>query len=187
MFGSSVSIASLSNNIIKWRGFIHDTLLLYREAVRDPVQDALARAVDFRISDSTVDVLVSFLIFFGACLRGLHVIFLIEAGRIIILVFVTGFSIHVLSGGAFSGNVAGSPEDWIRVGMLIAMGAVLSYALVEVLAFSEQDPLLSAESRRKTVVLLFHLASIVLVVLLMAGISLGFAADINTRNRAGDA
>ena len=58
LFLSSGSIASLSETVAKWKGFIFDAVTFYRGSISEPIQAFLAQVLPFSLPKGTSDALI---------------------------------------------------------------------------------------------------------------------------------
>ncbi|MDP3110456.1 hypothetical protein [Hydrogenophaga sp.] len=71
LFLSTSSLASLSEAVIKWKGFVLDALMFYRQWISNPTAEQLARIFGREMPPGFVDSAVLYGLFFGAITRGL--------------------------------------------------------------------------------------------------------------------
>ena len=71
LFLSSTSLASLSESVIKWKGFVLDALTFYRAHVLHPLAEAAQNLVGHPLSTTFLDNAVLYGLFFAALTRAL--------------------------------------------------------------------------------------------------------------------
>lgn len=70
-FISTTSLASLSESVIKWKGFIFDALTFYREYILRPIVEVVQRLIGHPLPIGFVDNAVFYGLFFAALTRAL--------------------------------------------------------------------------------------------------------------------
>lgn len=68
-FLASGSIASLSETIFRWKGFILDAIIFYREYVSTPVKTLLSALLGLQVTRGQADIVILFVILISALLR----------------------------------------------------------------------------------------------------------------------
>jgi len=71
LFLSSTSLASLSESVVKWKGFLLDALTFYRANVLRPIAEVVQKLVDHPLSTTFLDNAVLYGLFFAALTRAL--------------------------------------------------------------------------------------------------------------------
>ena len=71
LFLSSTSLASLSDSVVKWKGFLLDALTFYRANVLRPITEVAQKLVDHPLSSTFLDNAVLYGLFFAALTRAL--------------------------------------------------------------------------------------------------------------------
>ena len=66
---ASTSIASLSETVFKWKGFLLDGINLYRLAISDPIKNAAQNLLNYSLSQSVFDLVVLAMLLAAASFR----------------------------------------------------------------------------------------------------------------------
>ena len=66
---ASTSIASLSETVFKWKGFLLDGINLYRSLISDPVKVSIKSLLNYSLSQSTFDLAVLAILLAAASFR----------------------------------------------------------------------------------------------------------------------
>lgn len=71
LFISTTSLASLSESVIKWKGFILDALTFYREYALQPIAEVAQRLIGHPLPIGFIDNAIFYSLFFAALTRAL--------------------------------------------------------------------------------------------------------------------
>lgn len=108
LFLSASSLASLSEAVFKWKGFVLDALVFYRQWISNPGAELLARMLSREIPPGFVDNVVLFGLFFGALIRALLLRNSSKMKRVADVAFMTGIYAAMLY---LLNNAKAEPND----------------------------------------------------------------------------
>lgn len=139
LFVSSSSLASLSEAVFRWKGFVLDALFFYRIWIAEPLCSLAQHVLGYPIHRSTVDAVVFYGIFFAALMRALLLRRVSPAKRatdFLVLAAAYAYMVYTTAAPAPASSSQNEPTIWILYPFYILAAFFMTRGAERVLAIA---------------------------------------------------